>query len=210
MEKVAKKENGTDRIVVATQAVEAGVDVSAAVLFTEIAPWSSMVQRFGRANRYAEISEGADVRWIDLLQATAGGVASDRDAAKLALPYGSDELEAARQRLSTLTDVAPVHLPAPDHVEPTLQVIRRKDLDDLFDTDPDLTGFDVDVSHYIRDAEDTDVQVFWRDFPVPGDEPPSLDGGIVRGADWRCAGLAQETGQRSAACLLTRPPVASR
>ncbi len=173
MEKVAKTENGTDRIVVATQAVEAGVDVSGAVLFTEIAPWSSMVQRFGRANRYAEISEGADVRWIDLLQATADGVASDRDAAKLALPYGSDELEAARQRLATLTDVAPVHLPAPDDVEPALQVIRRKDLDDLFDTDPDLTGFDVDVSHYIRDAEDTDVQVFWRDFPVPGDEPPS-------------------------------------
>ena len=34
---------------------------------------------------------------------------------------------------------------------------------DLYDTDSDLTGFDVDVAPYIRDAEDTDVRVFWRD-----------------------------------------------
>lgn len=40
------------REVVATQAVEAGVDVSARVLITELAPWSSLVQRFGRCNRY--------------------------------------------------------------------------------------------------------------------------------------------------------------
>ena len=42
--------NPHGRIVVATQAVEAGVDMSAAVLFTEFAPWSSLVQRFGRAS----------------------------------------------------------------------------------------------------------------------------------------------------------------
>ena len=40
-----------DRIVIATQAVEAGVDVSARLLITELAPWASMVQRFGRCNR---------------------------------------------------------------------------------------------------------------------------------------------------------------
>ena len=55
-------------------------------------------------------------------------------------------------------------------------MIRSKDLIDLYDTDPDLTGFDVDVSPYVRDAEDTDVQVFWRDYdrsegPV-GQPPP--------------------------------------
>lgn len=53
MDKVASCET-QDIIVVATQAVEAGVDISAAVLFTELAPWSSMVQRFGRANRRNE------------------------------------------------------------------------------------------------------------------------------------------------------------
>jgi CRISPR-associated endonuclease/helicase Cas3 len=38
-------------VVISTQVVEAGVDVSARTLFTEIAPWSSLVQRLGRCNR---------------------------------------------------------------------------------------------------------------------------------------------------------------
>ncbi len=162
------------RIVVATQAVEAGVDISAAVLFTELAPWSSLVQRFGRANRYAELSadEGADVRWIDLLTGAVDGGAADRDAEELAKPYETSELQAARARLTKLTDVAPVHLPPPDDVTPPRRVIRRKDLDDLFDTDPDLTGFDVDVSPYVRDADDTDIRVFWRHPTVADGDPP--------------------------------------
>ncbi len=164
--------NPHGRIVVATQAVEAGVDISSAVLFTEIGPWSSMVQRFGRANRYAELPDGAYVHWIDLLQSWANGESSDREAAEVAIPYSVAELHAARERLSVLTDVAPARLPPPDYVEPPRRVIRRKDLDDLFDTDPDLTGFDVDVSPYVRDADDTDIRVFWRDLPVTGDEQP--------------------------------------
>ncbi|MDA8159555.1 MAG: CRISPR-associated helicase Cas3' [Desulfobacteraceae bacterium] len=46
--------DGAGRIVVATQAVEAGVDMTSRALFTELAPWSSLVQRFGRCNRYGE------------------------------------------------------------------------------------------------------------------------------------------------------------
>ena len=174
MKKVVAADDGNphDRIVVATQAVEAGVDISAAVMFTEIAPWSSMVQRFGRANRYAKLPDGADVHWIDLLQPTTDGPAADKDAAELALPYTVGELRTARDRLSRLTDVAPIHLSAPDEIEPSRRVIRRKDLDELFDTDPDLTGFDVDVSPYVRDAEDTDIRVFWRDLSEAGDDPP--------------------------------------
>ena len=155
------------RIVVATQAVEAGVDVSAAVMFTECAPWSSMVQRFGRANRYAELDAGADVHWIDLLQQGEDHGLSEKDADSLAVPYGVAELEATKAILAGLDDVAPVNLPPPGHREPERRVIRRKDLYDLFDTDPDLTGFDVDVSPYVRDAEDTDIRVFWRDLSVP-------------------------------------------
>ena len=174
MEKVLGTDdlNPNGRIVVATQAVEAGVDISAAVLFTELAPWSSLVQRFGRANRYAELPEGANVYWIDLLQPATDGTASDKDAEELARPYETAELQTARDRLHLLTDVAPVHLPPPDDVEPPRRVIRRKDLDDLFDTDPDLTGFDVDVSPYVRDADDTDIRVFWRNPSETGDDPP--------------------------------------
>ena len=160
------------RVVVATQAVEAGVDISAAVLFTETAPWASIVQRFGRANRYAELRDGADVHWIDLLQPAADGAAPDKEVEELALPYPVAALRPARARLTKLSDVAPVHLPPPDHVDPPRRVIRRKDLDDLFDTDPDLTGFDVDVSPYVRDADDTDVRVLWRDLAAVGEVPP--------------------------------------
>ncbi len=145
-------------IVIATQAIEAGIDISAAVLFTELAPWPSLVQRFGRANRYAELDDGANIHWIDLLDESGG----KKDEDKLALPYTVEELRTARERLAELDDAAPINLPPPDDVDPPSRVIRRKDLDDLFDTDPDLTGFDVDVSPYIRDADDTDIRIFWR------------------------------------------------
>ncbi|PWC36552.1 hypothetical protein TSO352_11715 [Azospirillum sp. TSO35-2] len=156
------------RIVVATQAIEAGVDVTSAVLFTELAPWSSLVQRFGRVNRYGECADGAEIRWIDL----------DDPKGELAAPYPPEELADARRRLASLTDAAPANLPPPDRGPPLRHVLRRKDLLDLFDTDPDLTGFDIDVSPFIRDARDTDFQVFWRDFaalepsrqPLPGRE----------------------------------------
>ena len=185
MAKIVVKDQGTcvrDLIVVATQAVEAGVDISAKVLFAELAPWPSMVQRFGRANRYAEVDDGADVRWIDIL------AVAEED--KLSLPYAVDDLVKAREILRELVDVAPVCLPAPGGIHPPRRVIRRKDLDDLFDTDPDLTGFDVDISPYVRDADDTDVRIFWRDLSGLTDDPPrphaeelcAVPIGIVR--DW--------------------------
>ena len=155
-------------IVVTTQAIEAGVDLSAATLITELAPASSMVQRFGRVNRYGELNNtgGATIRWIDL--------ACGDDA--LAAPYEPQQLADARTRIAALHDAKPSNLPPPEAGDYHHRwVIRRKDLIDLYDSDADLTGFDVDVSPYVRDAEDTDVHVFWRDFDRaegPGDQPP--------------------------------------
>ena len=116
------------------------------------------------------LEDGADVRWIDLL----AKVEDDKTAEALSLPYSAGDMKAARERLQrwTLTDVAPVKLPPAGDIDPPRRVIRRKDLDDLFDTDPDLTGFDVDISPYVRDADDADVRVFWRDLSGTGDEPP--------------------------------------
>jgi CRISPR-associated endonuclease/helicase Cas3 len=146
-----------DRIVVATQAVEAGVDVSARLLVTELAPWSSMVQRFGRCNRRGEFRSDAEVFWID--------VKPKDDKDDLALPYDTTSLATARAALKDLSEAGPhavekIAVPVDRIIRP---VLRRKDLIDLFDTSPDICGYDLDVSRYIRDGEDSDVQVFWRE-----------------------------------------------
>ncbi|MEX2043898.1 MAG: DEAD/DEAH box helicase, partial [Opitutus sp.] len=85
-----------ERIVVATQAVEAGVDISARLLITELASWSSLVQRFGRCNRTGTI-DNAEIVWIDL---------ADDD--QITRPYTAAECAAARTVFhSGLKDVSP-------------------------------------------------------------------------------------------------------
>jgi CRISPR-associated endonuclease/helicase Cas3 len=157
-EELAAHPGDRGRLVVATQAVEAGVDVTSAVMFTELAPWASLVQRFGRLNRSGE-EASAQAFWIDI--ATDG---PDKDATEVALPYTPEDLNRARERVQLLGEVSPKTL-EPFGVEFTesWQVLRRKDLYQLFDTDSDLTGFDVDISPYVRGANDTDVRVFWRE-----------------------------------------------
>ena len=161
-----------DRIVIATQAVEAGVDVSARLLITELAPWSSLVQRIGRCNRQAKIHD-AQVLWVDIQPK------DDKD--ELLLPYSKGELDQARAAIAEVTDASPrilggIVVPEMPVVRP---VIRRRDLVDLFDTTPDLCGQDLDVSRYIRDGEDSDVQFFWRNFqgenPSPDENPSQRD-----------------------------------
>jgi CRISPR-associated endonuclease/helicase Cas3 len=157
---LGRKPPPAGRIVVTTQALEAGVDVTSAVMLTEIAPWSSLVQRFGRCNRYGECEDtGAEICWIDL-------------PTEAAMPYEKKDLCDAREILVNLSacgpaDLAKLHPSAPERG----QVVRKRDLLDLFDNDPDLSGFDVDVSVYVRDAKDTDVRLFWRS--VEGEKPPS-------------------------------------
>lgn len=155
-QQLAESAGDRGRIVVATQAIEAGVDVTSAVMFTELAPWASLVQRFGRLNRGGEETD-AQGFWIDIVPKM------EKDAAVLALPYEPEELETARERLAPLKDVSPQTLePLGLSLDKSWQVLRRKDLYGLFDTDSDLTGFDVDISPYVRGAEDIDVRVFWR------------------------------------------------
>jgi CRISPR-associated endonuclease/helicase Cas3 len=159
------EEPGT--IVVSTQVIEAGVDVSATTLFTDVAPWASLVQRFGRCNRYGRANDQAKVYWLAM-------PTKDSDAEKLAAPYKLRDLKDADEQLGRLPDVGlkalrDISLPVPfEHAH----VIRRKDLLDLFDTTPDLAGNDIDVDRFIRDVDDSDVQVFWRDY---GETPNETD-----------------------------------
>ncbi len=169
------------RIVVATQIVEAGVDISASLLITDLAPWPSLVQRFGRCARYAG-ETGAVV--------VVGPVPTDD--AKSA-PYERAALQSADEGLARLAarsrDAGPRSLEeAEEHWtanEPEfvarlypyapLHVLRRADFLDLFDTSPDLAGADLDVSRYIRTSEDErDVRVFFRILEATPRRPRSL------------------------------------
>lgn len=142
------------RIIVSTQVVEAGVDISSATLFTELAPWPSIVQRLGRCNRYGEYEE-AVVYWVNL---------DEKDYP----PYEKDEMEQARHLLRQLEgeSLSPSYLQTVQYLsDPRYRfVIRNKDIRELFDNTPDLTGHDIDVSRFIRDTEALDLQVFWRNF----------------------------------------------
>lgn len=141
-----------DRIIIATQAIEAGVDVSARVLITEIAPWPSMVQRFGRCNRRGEDTTAA-VYWIDI-----------EDDEKVAKPYALDLLQKSRAILTTCSEVGPHALSAVTYTPEAVvrPVLRARDLKELFDTSPDIMGDDIDISRFVRDSQNNDVQVFWR------------------------------------------------
>lgn len=156
--------DGPGRIIVATQAIEAGVDITSRTMFTELAPWASLVQRFGRCNRNGEWNDkgGAEAAWIDVNE-------------DLASPYVAADLEVARRELKKLDSASPVHLPVTDQAAPLVPVLRRRDFFDLFNTDPDLSGFDTDISPYIRDADDLDAQVFWRANPGPDQLPPGRE-----------------------------------
>jgi CRISPR-associated endonuclease/helicase Cas3 len=158
---VGKGKNSFKGIIVATQAIEAGVDISARVMFSELAPWSSMVQRVGRCNRYGEF-EDARVFWIDF----------DLEKKGAASPYESQDLEISREQLQGLTDVGPESLKEihAKTIEVETLIPRRSDLMQLFDTSVDLAGHDIDVSPFIRDSDETDVAVVWRQWE--GDTPP--------------------------------------
>ena len=98
--------SGPGRVVVATQAVEAGVDISAQTLITELAPWPSMVQRFGRCNRKGDDDPG-HVFWVDTGE-------RGQDTA----PYRPEDVAAVRERMRSLEgrSVGPADLEGLGHV----------------------------------------------------------------------------------------------
>jgi CRISPR-associated endonuclease/helicase Cas3 len=157
---------GANRIVISTQVVEAGVDLSATTLFTELAPWTSLVQRFGRCNRRGDMT-GGKIVWIEPFDPA---------------PYTQRQIEEARKRLRDLADASAspsalqkVSIPSSD--QPTGDhVIRKKDLIELFDTTPDLAGNDIDIDRWVRELDDSSVHIFWRTWE--GDEknrPPGAE-----------------------------------
>jgi CRISPR-associated endonuclease/helicase Cas3 len=175
-QKVSEPPGEAGHIVVATQVVEAGIDLNAAVLVTEAAPWPSVVQRAGRCNRNGRI-EAAGLWWLP-----------PRGPA----PYPEADMKAATAELEALEGIAVTgeELLARDAAvtEQPVAVLRRADLVGLFDTAPDLSSADLDIGPYVRDADDLDAQLAWATWaPEPGaqDGRPPADAKAPP-AQWRC------------------------
>ncbi|GAB2650658.1 hypothetical protein GCM10027169_15940 [Gordonia jinhuaensis] len=160
-------------VVVSTQVVEAGVDLDARTLITEVAPWASVIQRSGRCNR-AGVRDDAELWWFP------SGKKS---------PYDRSDLESSADALRSLegepvTNAQLLNMGSEVKTSaPRLQTLRRSDFLALFDTSPDLSGNDLDISPYIRDTDDLDVSLAWVDF---GGEKSPPDDLVIPGFEERC------------------------
>jgi CRISPR-associated endonuclease/helicase Cas3 len=144
----AQEYSDAGQIVVSTQSLEAGVDLDARTLFTESAQWSSLVQRAGRCNRTGD-QHGARLLWFS-------GPAA---------PYSPVDTAATEEALRSLegAEVTVQQLRRMDvgQTPEDLSILRRVDMESLFETAADQAGRDIDISEYIRGGDPLDVQVAW-------------------------------------------------
>lgn len=182
-------------VCVSTQVVEAGVDISAHRLWTEIAPWPSMLQRFGRLNRKGD-DQGAQA-WV--WEAPEGG---NKKAEHIG-PYEAADIERAKKLVNLLASlsqrkpfaeaIADLSTQCSKEIGEALQpkpspLPRALDVHGLFSTERDVHGGFTDVSAFVRGTDpNLDVTVFWRDWS--GDNPPrgdDLDGPLLEPAKEGC------------------------
>ncbi|MBX7120712.1 MAG: Fic family protein [Opitutaceae bacterium] len=179
------------QIVVSTQVIEAGVDVSSGILWSEVAPLASLVQRLGRLNRGGEFN---GLAWkpqasIIGLGLDAGGKKESKEAkekrekenAKLCLPYDlascdpQAEASAWKPLDKLRTGASPASLESIQHdiaasISCCPYSLQRHELLDFFDTDANLSMGFTDVSPFVRGLdEDTDLQVLWRESWIQAD-----------------------------------------
>jgi CRISPR-associated endonuclease/helicase Cas3 len=168
------------QIVVATQAIEAGVDLSSAILWSEVAPLSSLVQRLGRLNRAGEFNASA---WNPLAVILGVGLEpaparENKDAkekrekgnVKRCLPYELTSCECAWQSLrklngdGSLNRLTLIQEDIAAFIPRSPYSLQRHELLDFFDSDANLSLGFTDVSPFVRGLDsDTDVYVLWRD-----------------------------------------------
>ena len=198
--------NSRGQVIIATQVIEAGVDISSAMLWMEAAPLPSAVQRLGRLNRAGEFGHNGALTTEWTPKAFVVGIgaepppegkkekAEDKKKredknAKRCRPYGAAECEVSLEVLANVSDASPTNLetalakPLGEALKPPTGVLQRHELLDFFDTDANLSLGYTDVTPFVRGLDpDTDVQVLWRDWEP--DIPPF--GGDI-GAGELCA-----------------------
>lgn len=149
-EKLQQKLKHHHGIIVATQVVEAGVDLDADLLITELCPWSSWVQRCGRCGRKRTNNE-VEVYWLDYQYNWQP------------LPYSKAECEEARKRLLNLSDAslyALAQIPLPKLQVPGYP-LNQQELHNFFRTHYLNRDNYHTVSQYVRDPENSTVSVAW-------------------------------------------------
>lgn len=150
--------------IVVTAEVAEGLDLSAAVLVTEAAPWPAVVRRAGRCNRDGSV-EDAELWWLP--------PASD-DGDSGAAGAGLDSLEGTSVTTEELAARAVPSAPSP------VAVLGRDVFTELFDT---VSA--VDAAPYLLDRDDFDVELAWATWTPGPDGAPDAE---VRypPAEYRC------------------------
>ncbi|AFZ30541.1 CRISPR-associated helicase Cas3 [Gloeocapsa sp. PCC 7428] len=149
-EKLQQKLKGYQGVIVATQVVEAGVDLDADLLITELCPWSSFVQRCGRCGR-KRTENTVQIHWLDYQQEWKPR------------PYDATECEATRDRLVQLPDASLYNLaqiPLPKLDLPSYQLTKR-DVETFFCTHYKNRDTTYTISQYVRDPTAFTVAVVW-------------------------------------------------
>jgi CRISPR-associated endonuclease/helicase Cas3 len=167
------------QLVVATSVIEAGLETSAALVVSEVAPWSSLVLRAGHCDS-SDSDNDARFRWIR--PAAADGEQPELEPSLAALRA----LDGASVR--GLADVA-----GPDATtESGVPELSRPDFLALFDTVLSKHGDDPDLRPLISDAADLEAQLIWATWN-PASAGPSAGPSAAPPADfrlppddWRC------------------------
>ncbi len=139
-------------VVVATQVIEAGIDLDARKLFTMPCPWASFVQRCGRGGRNGTYDE-CDVYLLNVQELNH-------------LPYEPHELKAFWQCFEQLPDIKIATLLEiiPPRQSIKGDVLKAGFLEGLFDSHPKLDNSGEDVSKFIRGETEPALSIMWRDF----------------------------------------------
>jgi CRISPR-associated endonuclease/helicase Cas3 len=184
-------------VLVSTQVIEAGIDISGVRLWSEIAPWPSDVQRLGRLNREGRQGGATATFWMpgSAEENDKGAPNESKKKRERIGPYLKRDLEIARKLLESVRqrmDQAGERGPYREALDAVLKteesrraleveyeaVIRPHDFLDLFATEPDLAGGFTDVSRFVRDQDrNIDAYVFWREARKPerGEPAPATD-----------------------------------
>lgn len=183
-------------ICVCTQVIEAGVDISAHRLWSELAPWPSVLQRLGRLNRKGDDQDARAWVWET---PNDGG----RGKAELIGPYEIVDIVCGKKLVDVFAAlslkktfseaIVDLNKQHEKEVREALQpkpspLPRALDVHGLFSTERDVHGGFTDISAFVRSTDpDLDVTVFWRDWL--GDSPPrgdDLDGPLPEPAKEGC------------------------